>query len=590
MTPTDAISTAPALPTATAPPSATADPVPAPLGRFLVAKPGAGRPWQGNGPATLVLPVYDTPGGDPRTLLEVNAIDGIATPLPIFNWSDLGSPTVLRVVEGRPGDEWVKVQAPTRPHDTTVWVEAADFDWGETDLRIEIDLAGPGRLVVVDGENEVMSATIVQGRDGRETPTHVTYVEAGLLGEVWNRSPAYGHAVLMIASFSEQLGTFGGGGSPQNFIHGTNVPDVLGQRVSSGEIRLSDPDIERLIDLVHPGVPVLLFDSSGARAGREVILARSLTAAETTVFALNAPVSQTASRQHPQLWRTCDEPVLVCANGEADVVPPAPAVFRYAIANDLDSPYQIPVFDEAGAWFEPRTLLDINAIDGTRVPNPLFPRTVFGNPLVLRVLDVREGFLKVQVPTRPNHSHAWVRASEFDLVEPTVFLEISVAPTGPAFDEQAGELLLYDGDELLVRSKIVSGRESRPTALGSGWVTQIVDGPSLGPAYGEWVVGLGLFSEALGTFGGGSVYTVAVHGTNQPDLIGQRVSSGTLRLPAEALSSLAATEGLIGAATFVHDQPAYLDFEQAIDSVPLTQPAETVPFDPEAEQLILGPA
>ena len=576
-------------PDATPPPEPTPTPDPTPdgLGRYIVARVGAGDVWQGYGSATRALAVYDEPGGQKRMLLEVNAIDRVATPLPLFNWHDRGSPTVLRVVEGEPGDAWIRVQAPTRPHDTSVWVDAADFEWAETTKRIEIDLAGPGELTVFDGDEILMTAPIVQGRDSRETPVHVTYLEAGLLGDVWDRGPVYGEAALMMASFSEQLGTFGGGGSPQNFLHGTNIPEVIGQRVSSGEIRLTNEAISELIGYVHPGVPVVMFDSSGARPGREAVLARELVPAETMGFLLNAEVTPVADRQHPQLWIPCNEPELVCANPEPDRVA-ADRSFRYAIAKDLDSEFQIPVFDEPNG--EPRTLLDVNSIDGVELLNPLYPITAYDQPLVLRVVEEQPGWLRVQVATRPNESYAWVRASEFNVRVTDVFIEIALGRSGNGIADQAGELLFYNNDELILRTKIVSGRESRPTPLVSGWVTQIVAGSDLSPAYGDWIVGLGTFSEALGTFGGGGLPGMAIHGTNQPDLMGQRVSSGTVRIPAEELNTIVSTPGIIGAPAFIHNQRPYLDIPAARVWNGASTPARPARCEPCAEQLIMTAA
>ena len=355
----------------------------------------------------------------------------------------------------------------------------------------------------------------------------------------------------------------------------------MGQRVSSGEIRLTNDDLARLIGLVHPGVPVVMFGNGTSRA---TVLERELVPAATMGSVLNADYSIAAERLHPQLWLSCDEPSLVCVNPEPDRVA-AERSFRYAIAKDLESEFQIPVFDEPNS--EPRTLLDKSGIDGVEQLNPLYPITAFGEPLVLRILEEQPGWLRVQVATRPNESYAWVRASEFHLRLTDVFIEIALAPNG---SNQAGELLLYNNRELLLQTTIVSGRESRPTPLVSGWVTQIVAGADLTPAYGEWVLGLGTFSEALGTFGGGAAPGMGIHGTNQPDLMGQRVSSGTVRVDAEALDLIVNTPGIVGAPAFIHDGRPYLDITTAREWNGATTPAHTAPFEPFAEQLVMTAA
>jgi hypothetical protein len=65
-----------------------------------------------------------------------------------------------------------------------------------------------------------------------------------------------------------------------------------------------------------------------------------------------------------------------------------------------------------------------------------------------------------------------------------------------------------------------------------------IAGASLSPAYGDWVLSIAAFSEVLGTFGGG-VPKLALHRTNQPELMGQYVSSGCVRIPNEVVRFIA---------------------------------------------------
>ena len=70
------------------------------------------------------------------------------------------------------------------------------------------------------------------------------------------------------------------------------------------------------------------------------------------------------------------------------------------------------------------------------------------------------------------------------------------------------------------------------------YIDEKIPGASLSPAYGDWVLSIAAFSEALGTFGGG-MPKLALHGTNQPELMGQYVSSGCVRIPNEVVSFIA---------------------------------------------------
>ncbi|MEM7092010.1 MAG: L,D-transpeptidase [Actinomycetota bacterium] len=587
-TPTAEVESAAPAPTPTSPPlpptavPATSDggsTAGSSLGAYVVAREDAGDAYLAGtlgsfGAPARIIPVYDEPDGSRRTLLEVNAIDGVAIPLPLFGWDEQGSPTVLRLLDGEPGDDWFLVQAPTRPHNTSVWVSAEDFEWASTTRRVEINLSGPGELTVWDGDEVLMTTDIVQGRDVRPTPEHVTFLEAGVLGEFF-RGPAYGHAILMIASYSESLGTFGGGGSPQNFIHGTNQPSLMGQRVSSGEIRLTDEAIAELVELVHPGTPVLLFRGDG---GRDRILAAGISPAETTTFAGNAVGSNATSRAHPQLWERCETPRLVCLNPSSDVTLP----FLYAVAADPLDTAQIPVYNEP--FGPPGTLLDRNYVDGLTLPYPLYATTPFGQPLVLRVLQTSAdgNWLRVQVPVRPNGSTAWVRAEDFVVESTTIRVEISTARFA---QNHAGRLMVLDGTQVLVDVPIASGRESRPTALGSGWVGQIVAGADLSPAYGTWVLDIGIHSEALGTFGGGGIPRHAIRGTNQPDTVGQRVTSGSPRLRNLDVEAIVRIEGILGAPVTIRDVPLTEAVLRLGPGVPST-PALIGGWLPDAEALI----
>jgi lipoprotein-anchoring transpeptidase ErfK/SrfK len=64
----------------------------------------------------------------------------------------------------------------------------------------------------------------------------------------------YGPWALGLNGFSRHRTDWAGGG--QLAIHGTNAPNLIGQRVSNGCIRLRNADIERLNRLVDVGTPV----------------------------------------------------------------------------------------------------------------------------------------------------------------------------------------------------------------------------------------------------------------------------------------------------------------------------------------------
>lgn len=191
----------------------------------------------------------------------------------------------------------------------------------------------------------------------------------------------------------------------------------------------------------------------------------------------------------------------------------------------------IPTFDAPNG--NEIKLFDENEIDGTQLEYPLLAETVFGNRLALLVeeFDSSGAWAKVQVPIRPNGSTAWVQTGFFTTEAHNYHITI---------DLSENKVNVYKGDELLIEQISVAGRESRPTPVVRSYIDEKIVGSTLSPAYGDWVLSIAAFSEALGTFGGG-MPKLALHGTNQPELMGQYVSSGCVRIPNEVVSFIAET-------------------------------------------------
>jgi len=209
-----------------------------------------------------VLPVYDEPGCERRMLIYRNDIDNVDIGYPLVNPTVFGQPLVLRVIQGAPGDEWLRVQAPVRPHGQSVWVRADGLELSATTKRIEVDLAEIPQLTLYDGDGELVESLAVTGRGARPTLLHDTYIDQIFRGATL--SPAYGTYIFTMASYSEVLGTFGGAGLPGQSIYGTNQPELIGQRVSSGGIRVPNEVIEEMFE--QPGMlgaNVLIYDSTG---------------------------------------------------------------------------------------------------------------------------------------------------------------------------------------------------------------------------------------------------------------------------------------------------------------------------------------
>jgi len=192
----------------------------------------------------------------------------------------------------------------------------------------------------------------------------------------------------------------------------------------------------------------------------------------------------------------------------------------------------VPTFTSPNG--EPSTIYDVNTFDGIEQEYPLFAQTHFGNRLSLLVeeYDETENWAKVFVPVRPNGTTTWVQTAFFTEEKHDYHITISLSDN---------KVNVYKGDELLVEQISVLGRESRPTPVVRSYIDEKISGPSIGPAYGSWILSIAAFSESMGTFGGGGMPKLALHGTNQPDLMGQYVSSGCIRIPNDVIDFIAET-------------------------------------------------
>jgi hypothetical protein len=231
-------------------------------------------------------------------------------------------------------------------------------------------------------------------------------------------------------------------------------------------------------------------------------------------------------------------PIPLATEGEAE---PTAAAAPASVSNDDEDPWMvdvlhvnddvvlIPTFDAPDG--RQTTIYDINPIDVIELEYPLLAETAFGNRLALLVeeFDNSGNWAKVLLPVRPNGSTAWVQTAFFSQESHNYHITIDVSENS---------VNVYKGEELLVEQIAVSGRDSRPTPVVRAYIDEKIAGASLSPAYGDWVLSIAAFSEALGTFGGG-MPKLALHGTNQPELMGQYVSSGCVRIPNEVVSFIA---------------------------------------------------
>lgn len=205
------------------------------------------------GPEDL-LGFIATPVGDPVVRAEP-ADDAEAIAIPATTAA--GAPTTFAVIgDPEAGDgTWYEILLPTRPNGARAWVPADSVTVARTPFRVFVDLGGRRLRVENDGA-EVFGTEVAVGESANPTPAGASYVTE--LIESIDPGGAYGPYAFGLALHSDTLTEFAGGPG-QVGIHGTNQPNLIGQNVSNGCVRLSNDDIRAVVDLQLPlGVPVFI--------------------------------------------------------------------------------------------------------------------------------------------------------------------------------------------------------------------------------------------------------------------------------------------------------------------------------------------
>jgi lipoprotein-anchoring transpeptidase ErfK/SrfK len=186
-------------------------------------------------------------------------------------------------------------------------------------------------------------------------------------------------------------------------------------------------------------------------------------------------------------------------------------------------------FEAAHAIAAEIALYDSPAAPGstTSLPNP----TIEQVPLAFLVKQHGPpGWLQVQINQRPNEATAWIRESDVMLAPVENRIVVSVSNH---------LLTVYKGltDQVVFQAPVATGVARTPTPLGSFYIDVVVDLDYKGGPYGAYQLSVAGFSDVLQSFGGGPGQ-IAIHGTNHPELIGQDVSNGCIRMTNDDITSL----------------------------------------------------
>jgi hypothetical protein len=168
-----------------------------------------------------------------------------------------GVPTVFGVIGARVDPRcrptWYRVRMPRRPNGSVGWVRARDVETAVVRTRVLVDLSARRVTLYRDGQ-KVLTTTAVVGSPSTPTPVGTFYVDQRLLAS--DPSGPFGPGAIGIAAYSEVLTGWAQGGPIA--IHGTNRPDLIGQAVSNGCVRVRNDMLRQLFRATLAGTPVVI--------------------------------------------------------------------------------------------------------------------------------------------------------------------------------------------------------------------------------------------------------------------------------------------------------------------------------------------
>ncbi|HEX7131630.1 MAG TPA: L,D-transpeptidase [Iamia sp.] len=199
-------------------------------------------------------------------------------------------------------------------------------------------------------------------------------------------------------------------------------------------------------------------------------------------------------------------------------MPVTPADDGLAIAPPLARPYadDFLVADATGAGVPLFKEPNVPVPSGRVMENPTWE----GLHLTFLVRERTAEWLHVQLMSRPNSALAWIRRADVTLrrVQHHILIE-----------REARRLTVFAGEEQMFQASVATGKASSPTPLGTFFVDGVVRLSPPHKSYGTGQLSFTGFSEVYESFGGG-VGQVAMHGTQNPALIGTPASNGCVRM------------------------------------------------------------
>ena len=197
----------------------------------------------------VVVPVYDSPDGNRLTFH-----DGA-----LWSSTDRDNPLVVRVTQGTEGDAWVEAELPIRPNGARGWIRTDRFNWSTVTHHIFVDLSDR-RLAFFEGDELITHTRVIVGKPQTPTPAVLGFIVEKLPNhERQNFSIVMGDWVLLLSFFSEVLNSFGGE-LPRVYLHGTHIPERLGEALSNLEVRMPNEVVEVIAQEAPRGTVVNIVE------------------------------------------------------------------------------------------------------------------------------------------------------------------------------------------------------------------------------------------------------------------------------------------------------------------------------------------
>ena len=167
-------------------------------------------------------------------------------PREVLALSELADPAT-----GKPA--WYRITIPGRPNGRTGWIPAGSVTLKPVDRWLVI-YRGARKFEFYVNNKLVRTGKVAIGRPGMETPLGLFYVQAKF-DPTW---PVLGAYAFETSGYSK-LSDWPGGGVVG--VHGTNTPNLIGQAVSHGCVRLYNKDIQYLRSVVGVGTPIKIVSA-----------------------------------------------------------------------------------------------------------------------------------------------------------------------------------------------------------------------------------------------------------------------------------------------------------------------------------------